>query len=50
MQRAIGQPIEREYRLIDLLRRPEVHSIGLTELRDLDGPLVSAPASDVRHR
>jgi tRNA uridine 5-carboxymethylaminomethyl modification enzyme len=39
MERVIGQPIEREYRLIDLLRRSEIGYRALTSLRDKNGAL-----------
>ena len=41
----IGQPIEREYRLSDLLRRPEVTYAHLMTLRRPDGSLVSESAA-----
>ena len=45
MQRVIGQTIEREYRLLDLLRRPDVGYRTLMSLRDRAGLLVSPDAS-----
>ena len=45
--RVIGQPIDHEYRLQDLLRRPEVTYRALSSLRALDGrPVLDAPATD----
>jgi tRNA uridine 5-carboxymethylaminomethyl modification enzyme len=41
MQRVLGQTIEREYRLLDLLRRPDVDYRALMSLRDHAGFLVS---------
>lgn len=38
--RAVGQPIEREYRLADLLRRPQASYRALTEVRRIDGSLL----------
>lgn len=47
MTRVIGQPIEREYRLLDLLRRPEVTYDGLMDMHDIDGhPLSPANVVD----
>ncbi|MBI5785124.1 MAG: tRNA uridine-5-carboxymethylaminomethyl(34) synthesis enzyme MnmG [Rhodocyclales bacterium] len=40
--RVIGKPLEREYRLFDLLRRPEADYAGLMSLPEA-GPGVSAP-------
>ena len=45
MQRIIGQPIEREYRLLDLLRRPDIDYRALMTLRDHAGLLVSPGVS-----
>ena len=43
-ERVLGQGIEREYRLLDLLRRPEVSYHALTTLRSADGAsLLPAP-------
>ena len=42
MQRVVGQSIEREYRLIDLLRRPDVDYRTLMSLRDRADQLVSS--------
>jgi tRNA uridine 5-carboxymethylaminomethyl modification enzyme len=47
--RVLGQSIEREYTLTDLLRRPDVHYAELTTIRradgtDLGGPGVTEPA------
>ena len=36
--RVLGQPMEREYRLFDLLRRPGVSHAGLSALTDGDAP------------
>ena len=44
MQRVLGQPIEREYRLDDLLRRPSTTYASLMSLRGKDGRLVSPEA------
>ena len=41
MQRVFGQAIEREYRLIDLLRRPDIDYRSLMSLQDRDAALVS---------
>jgi tRNA uridine 5-carboxymethylaminomethyl modification enzyme len=41
-QRVVGKPLEREYRLFDLLRRPEATYAGLMSL-PVVGPGVSAP-------
>ena len=41
MRRVIGQAIEREYRLVDLLRRPDVDYLTLMTLRDHANQLVS---------
>ena len=41
MSRVIGQPVEREYRLLDLLRRPQTRYESLMTLRGRDGNLVS---------
>jgi tRNA uridine 5-carboxymethylaminomethyl modification enzyme len=40
--RAIGKPLEREYRLFDLLRRPEASYTGLMSLPGA-GPGITAP-------
>jgi tRNA uridine 5-carboxymethylaminomethyl modification enzyme len=40
--RVVGKPLEREYRLFDLLRRPEADYAGLMSLPEA-GPGVSAP-------
>ena len=45
MHRVVGQPIEREYRLLDLLRRPDVAYRRLMSLRDQAGNLVSSEVS-----
>ena len=45
MQRVVGQPIEREYRLLDLLRRPDVEYRSLMSLRNLAGELISSNTS-----
>ena len=45
--RVLGQTIEREYRLIDLLRRPDVHHDELMTLRSTEGALISEdPVTD----
>ncbi len=45
--RVLGRPIEREYRLRDLLCRPEVTYRELTSLRNREGrPMIDASASD----
>ncbi|MEO8937863.1 MAG: tRNA uridine-5-carboxymethylaminomethyl(34) synthesis enzyme MnmG [Burkholderiaceae bacterium] len=41
-ERILGQTIEREYRLLDLLRRPTTTYRALMGLKDRDGRLVSA--------
>jgi tRNA uridine 5-carboxymethylaminomethyl modification enzyme len=40
--RVVGKPLEREYRLFDLLRRPEASYAGLMTLHEA-GPAVTAP-------
>ncbi len=46
-ERVLGQGIEREYRLLDLLRRPEVRYPALTTLRSTDGStFLSEPIID----
>ena len=44
--RVVGQPIEREYRLSDLLRRPDVTYASLSTLRDRDQALISPDPVD----
>ena len=39
VQRILGQPLQREASLLELLRRPEVDYQSLVELADLDSPL-----------
>ncbi len=39
IQRVLGQPLQRETNLLDLLRRPEIDYSGLVELAQLDSPL-----------
>ena len=39
IQRVLGQPLQRETNLLDLLRRPEIDYSGLVELAELDSPL-----------
>lgn len=39
MQRVLGQPLQRETNLLDLLRRPELDYSALVELAKLDSPL-----------
>jgi tRNA uridine 5-carboxymethylaminomethyl modification enzyme len=47
MLRVFGQSIEREYRLRDLLARPEIGYDALTSLKDMEGrPVLSEPAVD----
>ena len=46
MQRVLGQSLEREYRLGDLLRRPSTSYGSLMTLRGKDGDLVSAEVVD----
>jgi len=41
MQRVVGQPIEREYRLVDLLRRPDIDYRTLMTLKDHAGLPIS---------
>jgi tRNA uridine 5-carboxymethylaminomethyl modification enzyme len=43
--RVLGQPIEREYTLTDLLRRPDVNYRSLLTLRNVEGAPFGAPAS-----
>ncbi|MBS0321520.1 MAG: tRNA uridine-5-carboxymethylaminomethyl(34) synthesis enzyme MnmG [Proteobacteria bacterium] len=43
VQRLLGQPIEREYALTDLLRRPEVDYVGLMTLPGAQPPAPLAP-------
>jgi tRNA uridine 5-carboxymethylaminomethyl modification enzyme len=40
--RVVGKPLEREYRLFDLLRRPEASYAGLMSLPDMNGGVVAA--------
>jgi len=42
--RVLGKPIEREYTLADLLRRPNVRYASLLTLADRDGRLIGGPA------
>jgi tRNA uridine 5-carboxymethylaminomethyl modification enzyme len=46
--RVFGRPLEREYTLADLLRRPEVGYCSLTSLRAHDGTDIGGPA--ISHR
>ncbi|MBU4611177.1 tRNA uridine-5-carboxymethylaminomethyl(34) synthesis enzyme MnmG [Achromobacter sp. GG226] len=39
----LGKPIEREYNLVDLLRRPDVDYAALMAARDAEGALVAGP-------
>ena len=39
IQRLLGQPLQREANLLDLLRRPETDYRGLVDLAELDSPL-----------
>ena len=45
-ERVLGQGIEREYTLTDLLRRPSVTYGALVSLRDVEGRPLGVPASD----
>ena len=45
-ERVLGKPIEREYTLADLLRRPDVRYAALLTLADAKGARFGAPMSD----
>ncbi|MDY7577247.1 tRNA uridine-5-carboxymethylaminomethyl(34) synthesis enzyme MnmG [Herbaspirillum sp. RTI4] len=48
-ERVLGKPIEREYSLLDLLRRPDVSYQSLMSLRDAEGQPMAGPGVSEDH-